>query len=120
MVSESEVLEMQEAIKNVFVSDGVKRYIVEIVRATRESGDVYLGSSPRGSLSLFRASQARAVLNGRDYVLPDDVKALSASILAHRIVVDPASRMRNITSKLIVEEIIHALPVPGGEAAKKK
>lgn len=120
VVSESEVLEMQEAIKNVFVSDGVKRYIVEIVRATRESGDVYLGSSPRGSLSLFRASQARAVLNGRDYVLPDDVKALSASILAHRIVVDPASRMRNITSKLIVEEIIHALPVPGGEAAKKK
>ncbi len=115
-----EVLEMQEAIKEVYVAEVIKRYIVEMIRSTRESGDVYLGASPRGSLALFRASQARAALHGRDYVLPDDVKALAGSILSHRMVIDPAARLRNITADVIVEEIMRALPMPGGDLSARK
>jgi len=115
-----EVLEMQKAIKEVHVAKVIKRYIVELIRSTRESGDVYLGASPRGSLALFRASQARAAIHGRDFVLPDDIKALALSILTHRMVIDPAARLRNITANIIVEEIIRALPVPGGDLSARK
>ena len=115
-----EVLEMQRAIKEVYVAEVIKRYIVELIRSTRESGDVYLGASPRGSLALFRAGQARAAIHGRDYVLPDDIKALAVSILTHRMVIDPAARLRNITPNIIVNEIIRALPVPGGELSARK
>jgi len=115
-----EVLEMQKAIKEVHVAKVIKRYIVELIRSTRESGDVYLGASPRGSLALFRASQARAAIHGRDFVLPDDIKALASSILTHRMVIDPAARLRNITANIIVEEIIRALPVPGGDLSARK
>jgi MoxR-like ATPase len=114
VVSLDEIREVQELVKQIYVSDPVKRYIIELIRATRESSDVYLGASPRGSLGLFRAAQARAAMNGRDYALPDDVKLLAESVLAHRIIVDPAARLRNITSALIVQEIIRSLPVPGG------
>ena len=88
-----EVLRMQEAIKNIYVSPAVKRYIVELTRSTRDSSDVYLGASPRGSLGLFRAGQARAAINGRDYVLPDDIKSLAEFVLAHRMIVNPAARL---------------------------
>ena len=115
-----EVLEMQQAIKEVYVAEVIKRYIVELIRSTRESGDVYLGASPRGSLALFRAGQARAAIHGRDYVLPDDLKALAVPILTHRMVIDPAARLRNITPDIIVNEIIRALPVPGGELSARK
>jgi len=81
-----QLLEVQELVKTIFVSPAVKRYIVDIVRATRENPDVYLGSSPRGSLGLFRAGQAMAAMQGRDYVLPDDIKFLSEFVLAHRMV----------------------------------
>jgi MoxR-like ATPase len=100
------------------VSDAVKRYIVELIRATRESGDVYLGSSPRGSLGLYRAGQARAAMHGRDYVLPDDVKLLAEHVLSHRMIVDPAARLRNISGDLIIQEILRSLPVPGGQLGR--
>lgn len=118
VLSQDELLEMQEAVKSVFISPAVKRYIVELSRATRENDDVYLGASPRGSLGLARASQVRAAMQGRDYVLPDDVKALAESILAHRIVINPAARLKNLTSSQIVNEIVSALPVPGGLMSK--
>ncbi len=118
VLSQEELLEMQEAVKSVFISPAVKRYIVELSRATRENDDVYLGASPRGSLGLARASQVRAAMQGRDYVLPDDVKALAESILAHRIVINPAARLKNLTSSQIVNEIVSALPVPGGLMSK--
>jgi MoxR-like ATPase len=118
VVSLEELLGMQEAVKQVFVSDAVKRYIVDLTRATRDNVDVYLGASPRGSLGLARAGQARAAINGRDYVLPDDVKALAEFVLAHRIVINPAARLKNLTSAQIVKEILHTLPVPGGVVAK--
>lgn len=114
-----QLLEVQELVKTVFVSPAVKRYIVDIVRATRENPDIYLGASPRGSLGLFRAGQAMAAMEGRDYVLPDDIKFLAEYVLAHRMVVHPASRLRNLTADQIVREIIATLPVPGGDVTAK-
>ena len=113
-----EVMRMQEAIKNVYVSPAVKRYVVELTRSTRDSSDVYLGASPRGSLGLFRAGQAKAAINGRDYVLPDDIKSLAEFVLAHRMVVNPAARLRNISAGQVVQEILNVLPVPGSDMVK--
>jgi MoxR-like ATPase len=112
--SAEEVLDAAEAVKSIFVAPSVKRYIVDLTHRTRTSTDVYLGASPRGSLALFRAGQARAALNGRDHVLPDDIKALAQTILAHRIIVNPAARLREVTAERIVQEIMLAAPVPGG------
>lgn len=114
-----ELLEIQELVKTIFVSPPVKRYIVEIVRATRDNSDVYLGSSPRGSLGLFRAGQAMAAMQGRDYVLPDDVKFLAEYVLAHRMVVQPAARLRSLSADQIVHEVMANLPVPGGDLSAK-
>jgi MoxR-like ATPase len=115
VASQEELQKMQEAVKKVYVSPAVKRYIVELTRATRENPDVYLGASPRGSLGLFRTGQARAAMQGRDYILPDDVKALAEFVLAHRIVTNPAARLKNLTSGQIVKEIMLNLSVPGGD-----
>jgi len=110
-----EILYAQEAIKQVHVSDPIKKYIVEIVRKTRMHPEVFLGASPRGSLGLFRAGQARAALDGRDYVLPDDIKYLAPYVLPHRVVVGPAARLTDISSEKIVREILEIVPVPGGD-----
>ena len=115
VVSNEEVLEAAQAVKQIYVSDSVKRYIVELTQQTRRSADVHLGASPRGSLALFRTSQARAALDGRNYVLPDDVKALAVPVLGHRIIVGPAARMRELGADQIVRELTHSLPVPGGD-----
>ena len=115
VIEVEELQSVQETVKTVFVSPAIKRYIVELIRMTREHADVYLGASPRGSLGLFRVGQARAAMAGRDYVLPDDIKALAIYVLAHRVVVSPASRLRNLTSEKIIQEIITNLPVPSGE-----
>lgn len=112
-----EILEAMNAVKRVYVSPAVKRYIVELTTQTRQSTDVYLGASPRGSLSLARAGQARAALLSRDHVLPDDIKALAVPVLAHRIIVSPAARLRDLSSDRIMQEIILATPVPGGSFA---
>ncbi|MBI5296270.1 MAG: MoxR family ATPase [Chloroflexi bacterium] len=117
IVSTEEVLAAADAIKQVFVSPAVKLYIVELTSRTRQSGDVYLGASPRGSLALYRTAQARAALLGRDHVLPDDVKELAVSVLAHRIIVSPAARLRDLGSDRIVQEIVYNTPVPGGAFA---
>lgn len=115
VVSLDDLQKMQEAVRRVYISPAVKRYIVELTRATRENPDVYLGASPRGSLGLFRVGQARAAMQGRDYVLPDDIKALAENVLAHRIVTNPAARLKNLTSGQIVNEIMSTLSVPGGD-----
>jgi MoxR-like ATPase len=115
VVSVEEITVAQEAIKHIYVSDPVKRYIVEMVRETREHPEVYLGASPRGSLSLFRAGQARAAINGRDYVLPDDIKILAPNVLPHRVVVSPAARLTDLSASKIVREILDSLAVPGGD-----
>ncbi|HRJ75772.1 MAG TPA: MoxR family ATPase [Anaerolineales bacterium] len=101
-------------IKKIYLSNAVKRYIVELCTRTRQSPDVYLGASPRGSLSLARAGQAKAALMGRDHVLPDDIKSLAVAVLAHRIIVSPAARLRDLSSDKIVQEILLSTPAPGG------
>lgn len=119
IIEVEELQKMQDAVRTVYVAPIVKRYIVELVRATRENPDVYLGSSPRGSLGLFRAGQAWAAINGRDYVLPDDIKAVADEVLAHRIVINPSARLREITSSQIVAETLRSIPVPGGDVTRK-
>lgn len=114
VASGDEVLQMSEAVRQVFISEVVKKYIVDLSTRTRTSQDVYLGASPRGSLFLSRAAQARAALRGRDHVLPDDVKALAVAVLAHRIIVSAAARLRDVSSDRIVQEIVQSTPVPGG------
>jgi MoxR-like ATPase len=114
-VSLEEILEAVDSVKRIFISPIIKRYIVDLTTRTRQSEDIYLGASPRGSLSLARAGQARAALMGRDFVLPDDIQALAVAVLAHRIIVSPAARLSDLSSDSIIKEIVHALPVPGGE-----
>jgi len=110
-----EILAAIESVRKVYVSPSVKRYIVDVVSRTRQSSDVYLGASPRGSLALFRTGQARAALLGRDHVLPDDIQALAVSVLGHRIIVGPAARLREVSADRIVREIVEGLPAPGGD-----
>lgn len=115
VVAVDELLEAQTAIKKIYLDNLIKEYIVEIVRRTRDHPDVYLGSSSRGALAIYRLCQARAALLGRDYVLPDDVKALADPALSHRIIVGPAARIKDIDPVSIVQEIIDTVPVPGAQ-----
>jgi MoxR-like ATPase len=120
VVSVEQVRKAQEAVKEVFVAPPVKRYIVELTTRTREFPDVYLGASPRGSLTLFRTGQARAALQGRDFVLPDDIKALAGSALGHRVILGPAARLRDLSTTQVVDEILESVPVPGGDLTARE
>jgi MoxR-like ATPase len=115
IVKLKEILQAVDGAKRIFISPLIKKYIVELTTRTRQNADVYLGASPRGSLSLARAGQARAAMMGRDHVLPDDIQALAIAVLAHRIIVSPAARLSDLGSDRILQEIVHATPVPGGE-----
>jgi len=113
VVDASELVQGQQAIRTVHVDRLIKEYIVSVVDATRRHEDIYLGASPRGSLALQIASQARAAISGRDYVIPDDVKALAGSTLAHRLILSPSARIRNSDTRSIIAELLRATPVPG-------
>ena len=115
IVSVEELMKVQEMVKDVFVSPALKRYIVDLVNQTRQHGEVYLGASPRGSLALYRTAQARAAMVGRDYILPDDIKALAVPTLAHRVILGPGARLRDLSQQQIVEEILMSVPIPGGD-----
>jgi MoxR-like ATPase len=117
VVEVEELTTAQDAVKEIYTADSVKDYIVELVTRTRNHNEVYLGASPRGSLALYRASQARAAMENRTYVLPDDVKALALPALAHRVIMSPAARLRDLTADEVVQEIMDTLPVPGGDLA---
>ncbi len=113
VVPVEELLQAQEEIKSVYLDKQIKRYVIDIVTATRTHDDVYLGASPRGSLALYRLCQAWSALAGRDHALPDDVKMLAEPALAHRIIVGPAARIKDITAEGIVAEILRQVAVPG-------
>ncbi len=111
----ADLLKAQDAVRSITVTDEIKRYIVDLVETTRAHGEIYLGASPRGSLALFRTSQARAAILGREYVIPDDVKALAVPALAHRLIVGSAARIREVDAVDVIEEVLEKVPVPGGE-----
>jgi MoxR-like ATPase len=113
VVSVEELIQLQDEIKKVYLDRQIKRYIIDLVSATRTHEDIYLGASPRGSLALFRASQARAALESRDFVLPDDVKGMIEVTLSHRIIVGPAARIKDVTADGIIADVLRKVPVPG-------
>jgi len=108
-----ELLDAQEKVKQVYVDPLVKEYIVGLVNATRDHPDVYLGASPRGSLALYKTGRARAAILGRDYVIPDDIKALAMTTLAHRLIVSPSARIKEVDPRAVIEETLKSVPVPG-------
>jgi len=112
-----ELRELQAAVRRVYVDPSVADYIVRLVNATRTHPDVYLGASPRGSLALYRTGQALAALAGRDYVIPDDVKALAEAALAHRLIIKTSSSMHDIDPRLVIAELLDTVPVDAAKAA---
>ena len=117
VASAQDLIDAQRAVKEVYVDALIKEYILALVEATRKHPDVYLGASPRGSLALYKTAQARAAIEGRDYVIPDDIKALAEPALAHRLIVSPAARLKNVDPRALVDELIHSVAVPGSRAA---
>jgi MoxR-like ATPase len=111
VVGLEELREMQAAIREVHVESSISDYIVRLVNGTRNHPDVYLGASPRGSIALYRASQALAGLLGRDYVIPDDVKVLAEPALAHRLIIKTSSTIHDVQAGQVVRELLETLPV---------
>jgi len=114
--NKDEVVALQASVSETYVDPLIKQYIVDLVSSTREHESAYLGASPRGSLALMRSSQAFAMLSGRDFVQPDDIKLLAYPTLGHRIIASPSARVREIDSAQIVDEAIERVPVPGARA----
>jgi len=99
-------------VRSVHVSKAIEKYIVLLVRATRHHPSVYLGASPRGSICLYKASQAFAAIEGRDFVIPDDIKKIAFPVLTHRLIIKPSSRTHNLVSEDIIKEILETIEIP--------
>lgn len=112
VVSPGEILTMQEEIRTVRVENSVRQYIVNVCRATRVHEDILLGASPRATMALYRTCQARAAINLRDFVIPDDVKQMAPHVLTHRLVVNPQTRLRGRTPEDVVLDVANTVPVP--------
>jgi len=112
VVSAEEVNRMRRLVEDVRVSEPVKEYIVDLVNATRESGSLLLGSSPRGSIDLMRCVQARALMEARRYARPDDVKDLAETVLAHRVILNPDARLRKLDPGEVIRDLLRQVPVP--------
>lgn len=120
VVTVQELLAAQQAVREVYIAQEIKQYIIDIVTATRRHPDVYLGASPRGALALYRTAQARAASVGHDYVQPDDIKALAEPTLAHRIILGPSARIRDIGTRSIIRDIVTSIPVPGATIGARR
>jgi MoxR-like ATPase len=116
VIDANDIRSIQEAVQHIYVDELVCGYIVDVIRATRDHPDIYLGASPRASLGLFRSCQALAAIRGRGYVVPDDVKHLAEAVISHRIIVSPAARIRTIDTRNIVSDVLDSVPVPGASA----
>jgi MoxR-like ATPase len=115
VVDRETLLEMQQAIEEVHVAPSVRRYCVDLVAATRESQNSAVGASPRGSLALLKLSRCKAAIAGRDYVLPDDVKAVAIPALAHRLILRPELWVQKITGEDVVRDVLQRVPAPPAE-----
>ncbi|HET7857102.1 MAG TPA: MoxR family ATPase [Gaiellaceae bacterium] len=112
VTSATGITDVIEEATRVFVEDSVHRYVVDLVGATRSDGRLYLGASPRAGIALLRVAKARALSDGREYVLPDDVKSVAAPVLAHRLILGPEARAGGIPAKTLVREAVERTPVP--------
>ncbi|MFQ6033437.1 MAG: AAA family ATPase [Candidatus Bipolaricaulia bacterium] len=108
----AEIMAMRAALEEVYLDPDIEDYIVSLVEATREDAQVYVGASPRGSLALLKLSRARAALDHRDYVLPDDVKAVAKPALVHRLILKPELWMRELAAEEVIERALSLVPVP--------
>jgi MoxR-like ATPase len=116
VISSDELVAAQQAVKRVYVDDLVKAYIVDLVNTTRDHPDIYLGASPRGALALYNAARAWAAVDNREWVLPDDVKIMAEPTLAHRLIVNPSARIKNVTARQIIDDTLRHTAVPGARA----
>ena len=115
MIDGPTLLELQAAIENVHVGDAVGGYIVELVAATRTSTSTAVGASPRGSLAVLKLARCKAALAGRDFVTPDDVKAVAVPALAHRLMLKPELWVQQLAAEDIVRELLESVPTPAAE-----
>jgi MoxR-like ATPase len=116
VASSADLQLLQAAVRDIYVDDLVKKYIADVVGATRNNPSIFLGASPRGSLSLFRTAQARALIHERDHVLPDDIKILAEAVLAHRLIPRLTDSSHDKTGRAIVARLMETVPVPGAAA----
>ncbi len=119
VVDGNELLRLRDTLTDVHVDETVERYILTLVRATREHNDIALGASPRGSLALYKMGQARAAIHGRDYVLPDDIKILAPLALSHRLILKPESQLRGRSAQNLVSEILERAALTLEEAPRR-
>jgi MoxR-like ATPase len=112
VLSTMELLALQSAVRRLFIAEPIRQYIVAVTRATREHSDIRLGGSTRAALGLQSASQALAACRGRDFVIPDDIKALAIPVLAHRIILKTEARLKGRLEEELLREILDSVPVP--------
>lgn len=112
VISSEELKDLQQSVRNIYVEDSIRRYIVRLTEATRTHPKVYLGASPRGSIALFRAAQALALVRGRQFVVPDDVKDLAAATLGHRVILKSDARLGGLTVEEVLQDVLNQTPVP--------
>lgn len=112
VISKDAIIKIQNEVKNIYVDESLKEYIVNLGRTIREDDDIYLGPSPRGLLILMKVSQARAYLSGRNYVIPDDIKELFYPVMSHRIIVKPESKIKGINEKDVLERVLLKVEIP--------
>src|SRR5439155_25945541 len=102
----------QQAVREIYVDPKLRKYLLDIIQATREHDEIHLGGSPRASIALFRTAQAVAAIGGRNFVLPDDIKRMALPVLGHRLILRPESRLRKISAAAVINEIMSEVPVP--------
>ncbi len=112
VASTADILAIQNLIPNVHVDNSLREYIIALVNSTRNDSNLDLGSSPRGSIALYKAAQAFAALNGRDFVIPEDIKNLAVEILKHRIILKSEAKLKNLKGENVIEKILQTVPVP--------
>jgi MoxR-like ATPase len=113
VLRDGEVLSMQAALRRVRVAPGIRRYVIDLLTASRTNREVYLGASPRAGIALLRAAKALAVLRGRDFVVPQDIKDLARRVLSHRIILSPDAKVHGQTEEAVVARLLETVPVPG-------
>jgi len=112
VTSASEIMDIKRQVQEIYVEPSVRHYILEVIGKTRANPSIALGGSPRASLALYRSCQALALIQGRDFVLPDDVKQLAMPVLGHRLILSTEAYLHDTSKEKLIEDILSSLPVP--------